>query len=77
MKYLSEAPAKSVISGMNELMDMYSEWIEDQGTVAQTPEFGFKEEAKRNLEKCRKTLARIRKSVKCLETRLIGRLETL
>ena len=73
MKYLSEAPAKSVISGMNELMDMYSDWIENQDNISQTPEFRFKEEAKRNLEKCRQTLARVRKSVNCLENKEVYR----
>lgn len=67
MKYLSETSSDKVIKGINELLNMYAEWIRTQTSAALEPGFLFKEEAIHNMQKCEQTLTRLKKSVISLE----------
>lgn len=73
MKYLAAASCDEVISGMNELIGMYSEWIQKQEAISEENGFAYKEEAKKNLQKCEKTLGRLKKSIQCLKNKEVFR----
>lgn len=63
MKYLSEASVNEIKSGLMSLVDEYEKWIDEQEQKITSLQKEFHLSAKTNLEKCRKTCKRIKKSI--------------
>lgn len=67
MKYLAEADGKDIKTGLKLLTKEYETWINEQESKSRSLQEEYHHAAEINLEKCRETLGRINKSIKCLD----------
>lgn len=63
MKYLSEASAQEISDGLKLLTDEYEKWIKEQENRVPSLQQEYHIPAESNLDKCKKTCMRIKKSV--------------
>lgn len=63
MKYLSEASAQEISDGLKLLTDEYEKWIKEQENRVPSLQQEYHIPARSNLDKCKKTCMRIKKSV--------------
>ena len=73
MKYLSEAGVKEITGGLNDLIEGYENWINNQNQRIQKLPSIYQETARHNIEKCQQTCERLRRSVKCMKDATVFR----
>lgn len=68
IKFLAYSDSTAIVSALRQMTDSYEAWIQGQENKARSLEVNYQPAAKKNINKCRETLGRIRHSIYLLDS---------